>query len=129
MIPANVKELWDNALQSCTGWMNEIEAQELDRLYEQSFAVAGPPASLAEGLLTWCCAVAEKRAVAIVDGKHRKSYWKAALLAVAVTETLIRRGKSTEAAELPRKLRVRFPRHRAFLRELGAAESRMGQAT
>jgi hypothetical protein len=126
-IPANVKGLWDDALQRCTGWMNEIAAQELDRLYEQAFAVVAPPASLAEGLLAWCRDVAEKRAVAIVDGKHRKSYWKAALVAAAVAETLMRRDKKEEATTVLQKLRARFPRHRAFLGELRSAESRMGR--
>jgi len=126
-IPANVKGLWEDALHRCTGWMNEIEVPELDRLYEQAFAATRPPAALAEKLLTWCRDIAEKRAVAIVDGKHRKSYWKAALVAAAVAETLMRRDKKEEATTVLQKLRARFPRHRAFLGELRSAESRMGR--
>ena len=124
-ILANVKGLWEDALQRSRGWMCEIERPELDGLYEQAFAEAGPPTSQAEDLLAWCRDVAEKRAVAIVDGKHRKSYWKAALLATAVAETLTRRGQEVEATKLLQRLRDRFPRHRAFLSELRAAESRM----
>ncbi len=124
-IPANVKDLWESALERSAGWMTEVKGLELNALYEQAFADTGLSNAQMEKLLKWCRSVAEKHAEAIVRGKHRRSYGKAALLAAAVAETLNRREQEAEATKLIEKLRNQFPRHRAFQDELRAAESRM----
>jgi len=69
--------------------------------------------------------VAQQRVDAIVGGKHRGSYDKAALLTVACAEVLRLRGDKAAADTLVNEVRNRFPRHRAFQSELETALQRM----
>jgi hypothetical protein len=61
---------------------------------------------------------ATKRIEAIVSEKHRKSYPKAAQLALAVAETCWHRAEKEQAREYIEKFRKRFNRHHAFQEEL-----------
>jgi hypothetical protein len=64
---------------------------------------------------------------AIVEGLHRKSYEKAAVVVVACAEVLQARGRGTQAEKLLADLRSRFPRHRAFQDALKAAVAEAGR--
>jgi hypothetical protein len=66
-------------------------------------------------------AVADARIDAIVSGKHRGAYARAASLAHANAETLVGVGRSGEADGYLAAVRARFPRHVAFRGELDAA--------
>jgi len=63
----------------------------------------------------------EKRVQAIVGGKHRKSYWKAAQLIAAVAETEWNSGRMSSGQALIEKYMKKFNRHRAFKTELTSA--------
>jgi hypothetical protein len=68
--------------------------------------------------LDWCFKAAEERVCAIVSNNHREAYEEAALLTVAAYETLLAMKKKEEAQHFVNRIRVRFPRHSAFQREL-----------
>ncbi len=64
--------------------------------------------------------VAAKRVRAIVSGKHRRAYERAARLAVACAEAQTLAGREQEGMGLLRELLAEFPRHVAFRREMNA---------
>lgn len=66
-------------------------------------------------------AVAEARIGAIVSGKHRGAYARAASLAYAHAEALAGIDRMAEAGSYLAGVRARFPRHVAFRGELDAA--------
>lgn len=59
-----------------------------------------------------------QRVDAIVGGKYRNSYGKAATLLVAAVETLASRNEGQRGVELLDEFRQKYPRHSAFKREL-----------
>lgn len=65
--------------------------------------------------------VVDARIHAIVSGKHRHSYARAASLAFAHAEVLSTIGRTGDAHAYVADVRTRFPRHVAFRRELDAA--------
>jgi len=74
------------------------------------------------------CAVkaVEKRTGAILSGKHRKSYWKAAQLTAAVAETDWSNGRPTAGQELIDMYLKKYNRYPAFKRELARAVKKSG---
>ena len=74
-----------------------------------------------EAWLTAAAAVTDARITAIVSGKHRSAYARAASLAHAHAETLAGLGQVPEAHAYLAAIRTRFPRHVAFRGELDAA--------
>jgi hypothetical protein len=70
---------------------------------------------------------AKKRIDAIVSGKHRKSYWKAAELLLAIAEVYWSHGESGKGQSLIDNFKKKYNRHSAFQRELKTAvkESRL----
>jgi len=64
---------------------------------------------------------AKKRINAIVSNKHRKSYWKAAELILAVAETYWSNNESRKGQMLIYHFQKKYNRHSAFQRELRAA--------
>jgi hypothetical protein len=62
-----------------------------------------------------------KRVEGIVGGKHRKSYWKAAQLLLAVAETYWSNSKTGEGQKLVSRIKEKFNRHSAFRAELQKA--------
>jgi len=62
-----------------------------------------------------------KRVDVIVGGKHRKSYWKAAQLLLAVAETYWSNGKTAEGQRFVSRFKEKFNRHSAFRAELQKA--------
>ena len=65
--------------------------------------------------------VADARIDAIVSGKHRGAYARAASLAFAHAEALAGVGRTAQARDYLAAVRARFPRHTAFRGELDAA--------
>lgn len=65
--------------------------------------------------------VADARIDAIVSGKHRDAYARAASLAFAHAEALAGVGRTAQARDYLAAVRARFPRHTAFRGELDAA--------
>lgn len=74
-----------------------------------------------EQYLAWCLDIAHKRVEAIVSHQSRESYGEAATLTIACAEVLRQRGEHAAAEAWVRTIRERFPRHRAFQREIGKA--------
>ncbi len=71
--------------------------------------------------LKWCTEEIGRRVDAIVGGKHRNSYYKAANLLVALAEMLANRGMKSEGAELIERYRQKYRHYHAFKKELNAA--------
>ncbi len=65
--------------------------------------------------------VADARIDAIVSGKHRGAYARAASLAYAHAEALAGVGRTAHARDYLAAVRARFPRHTAFRGEFDAA--------
>jgi hypothetical protein len=130
-LPANLAQLWQLGLRNSVASLGEIDEREdsalkrLERAYEEQFARVQWSAERQEKALSWCLEVAQQRVDAIVGGKHRGSYDKAALLTVACAEVLRLRGDKAAADTLVNEVRNRFPRHRAFQSELETALQRM----
>jgi hypothetical protein len=59
-----------------------------------------------------------KRVDAIVSEKHRKSYWKAAQLLLAVAEVYWSRGEAVKGQKLINRFKEKYNRHSAFRAEL-----------
>lgn len=130
-LPANLAQLWRWGLEEGLEfdfWEEEEKKAVLSRL-ERCYAelIAQGTLSLKEQILSWCLNVAEKHVHAIVGGKRRKSYYKAATLAAACAEVLELRQNAREAKTWLGKIRDHYPRHRAFQAELDAAVHRMGR--
>ncbi len=68
--------------------------------------------------------VVEKRVAAIVSGKHRGAYARAARLAAAWTEGASLTGTPDSGSTFLRTLCERYPRHSAFKREINAVSPR-----
>ena len=66
-------------------------------------------------------AVSDARIAAIVTGKHRGAYARAAALAYAHAEALAKMGKQRQAHDHLAAVRARYPRHSAFRGEFDAA--------
>jgi hypothetical protein len=128
-LPTNLRQLWLWSLQNSVGfgeWQfapdgETAPTERLGRIYSDLFSHFTLAIDSQEQLLTWCLEVAKQRVQAIVGGQHRNSYDKAAVLISACAEVLRSRGNRQEASLLLAEIRNRFPRHRAFLKELSAA--------
>jgi hypothetical protein len=124
-LPLNVSALWEEALDSGASYFDSEnehnEPARLEAAYQEAAEQKPLKAAQAESLLKWCVEVGKKRAEAIVQGQHRRSYDKAALIAAACAEVLRARGQEDKAEALLEDLRDRFPRHRAFQDELKRA--------
>ena len=64
---------------------------------------------------------AKRRIDAIVSGKHRKSYWKAAELILAIAETCWSNSESEKGQMLIDHFQKKYSRHSSFQKELKAA--------
>ena len=67
--------------------------------------------------LTWLEEVIDKRVTAIVEGNHRKSYYKAAKLVVSLGEVMEANGITTKESFIE-KYREKYSRRTAFKSEL-----------
>ena len=128
-LPANLARLWDWALERST-FLSDFEArledqQRLKSAYQEVLSGTRLTKARAGSLLSWCVAIGERRANAIVEKLRRKSYDRAAVLVAACAEVLHLHGQPGPADELLERLRSRFPRHRAFQDELKRAVGRV----
>ena len=71
--------------------------------------------------ITTAATVVDARVNAIVSGKHRGAYARAACLAFAHAETLAALGREAHARAYLADVRARYPRHVAFRGELDTA--------
>jgi len=69
---------------------------------------------------------AGKRIDAIVGSKHRKSYWKAARLILAIAETYWSNNEPDKGQRLINQFREKYSRHSAFIRELRTMTDKSG---
>jgi hypothetical protein len=69
---------------------------------------------------------AQKRIDTIVGGKHRKSYWKAARLILAIAETYRSNNEPDKGQRLINQFREKYSRHSAFIRELRTMTNESG---
>ncbi len=84
----------------------------------------GDDADRAQWIAT-SAAVVDARIHAIVSGKHRRAYARAAFLAFAHAETLAAIGRPADAHTYLAEVRARFPRHVAFRGELRRSRSHL----
>jgi len=75
----------------------------------------------------WCKDEIKKRVVAIVGNQHRKSYYKASALIVAMAEVLMIDSDEATGVSYVRSFKEMFPRHNAFTRCLRADLALIGQ--
>jgi hypothetical protein len=126
-VPSNLAQFWEWSVQySASAWSwRRVEEdpvhERLARAYAEQFAAAALSTDRQERYLSWCLDVAQQRVDAIVGNQHRGSYNKAAVLTVACAEVLRLRGNQRAADTLVNDVRSRFPRHRAFQREMETA--------
>jgi hypothetical protein len=126
-VPSNLAQFWEWSVQySASAWSwRRVEEdpvhERLARAYAEQFAAAALSTDRQERYLSWCLDVAHQRVDAIVGNQHRGSYNKAAVLTVACAEVLRLRGNQRAADTLVNDVRSRFPRHRAFQREMETA--------
>ena len=66
---------------------------------------------------SWCVSEVEDRTDAIVAGKYRESYYKAAYLLVAIAEMRQSRGEE-RPLDIIKSYASKYPRHTAFRGEL-----------
>ena len=78
----------------------------------------GLPVGKREAILTWCRERVEERVTEIVKMKYRKSYRKAAILAVAIAELINASEDEDPALDYLLGWRTTFNRHTAFRNEL-----------
>ncbi len=126
------------ALPQFEGWSgwDDIRGMAQDRLPRAGPPLTGPPLTglLADAICRlspdpvtheeWLVSagrVADARIDAIVSGKHRDAYSRAASLAFAHAEALAGVGRTAQARDYLAAVRARFPRHTAFRGELDAA--------
>jgi len=75
----------------------------------------------------WCKDEIEKRVVAIVGNKHRKSYYKASALIVAMAEVLMIDVNEATAMSYVKRFKEMFPRHNSFTKCLKADLALIGK--
>jgi tetratricopeptide (TPR) repeat protein len=130
-LPPNLGQLWQWAMRNSIdawGWTGEREDlmhKRLELVYAEHLAHVRWTADQQGRFLAWCLDVAQQRVNAIVGDKHRGSYDKAAVLAVACAEVLRLREDKAAADALIGAVRNRFPRHRAFQAEMKSALRQM----
>jgi len=90
--------------------------------YRDAMGLTPIPTADQQKVLKWCLDVSRRRVREIVGKQRRKSYGKAATLAVSCAETLAARGKQRQAETLLNQIKDEFPRHRAFQQELKTAQ-------
>jgi hypothetical protein len=126
-LPPNLAQLWQWGLASSVGLEQDPVRKRLEQAYAEQPARASWSDDRQAAILSWCLDVARQRVDAIVGGQHRRSYDKAAVLAVACAEVLRLRGDRAAAGSLVDEIGARFPRHRAFQAELKAAAQQMAR--
>ena len=134
-LPPNLADLWSQSLETSIGYSaDKTLIRRLEQVYAEHLAQGVRSGVLAlspeqqQERLAWCLDVARRRVEAIVGNQHRKSYGKAATLAVACAEVLRARGEPTAARAFVAEIGDRFPRHRAFQDELKRAIQGMERA-
>jgi hypothetical protein len=129
-LPTFVNDLWKRALDpdhlSFLSSEEKREPRRLKEAYEELRKQTQLTEAEEKALLTWCLKTAQRRAEAIVKGQHRRSYDKAAAVLAACVEACRARQEEAQGNALIRKLRERFPRHRAFQQELNRAMGKIG---
>ena len=99
----------------------ELAGVTLTGLLADAIRAMAADAGRREAWLSAAAAVTDARITAIVSGKHRSAYARAASLAHAHAETLAGLGQVPQAHAYLAAVRTRFPRHVAFRGELDAA--------
>jgi len=137
-LPPNLAGLWSQSLGTSIGYgyygAEGTLIRRLEQVYAEHLAQGVRSGVLAlspeqqQERLAWCLDVARRRVEAIVGNQHRKSYGKAATLAVACAEVLRARGEPTAARAFVAEIGGQFPRHRAFQDELKRAVQGMERA-
>lgn len=125
-LPANLDRLWNDALENGCGWSCDDRENLKRRLVKAYGDLATEAAFTSEEwktLLQWCMTMARKRTAAIVGEQYRKSYDKAARVVCACADVLRIAGREQDAAAFPETVRLDFPRHASFQKELRAAVS------
>lgn len=134
-IPENIKKFMEFGLEDSSAgyWSENLESlrqggEDKQRDQKQFFQYLCAKlreikftAKEKRELLNWTKNVTAARIDAIVSGKHRKSYWKAAQVAVAWIEMALALGEKKEALAFHDAIRNgEYCRHSAFKRELDA---------
>ena len=119
--PAVLPRLEDWPLTRQPSARPELAGVTLTGLLADAIRAMAADAGRREAWLSAAAAVTDARITAIVSGKHRSAYARAASLAHAHGETLAGLGQVPEAHAYLAAVRTRFPRHVAFRGELDAA--------
>jgi len=117
----NLKGLWDRTygdLDPFCLYEDPETPRSFERAMFETISSVRFSAKDKKKYLSWCVEEAGARVDAIVSGKHRKSYDKAAELLLASAEVLVGLDRGDEAVELVERYRCKYPRHRAFQEEL-----------
>ncbi|MBI4673455.1 MAG: hypothetical protein HY741_17520 [Chloroflexi bacterium] len=127
-LPSHLAQVWKSGLDYSIGfgeWGAEDKTEKsirkrLEGAYDERLGATALSEKKQAEFLDWCLDVARQRVNAIVEGQHRQSYNKAAVLLGACAQALRARGREQDANTFVDEMRNRYPRHRAFQSELNA---------
>lgn len=119
----NLERLWKEAVNNISGY--SCNKQDMAERFQQAMEKVFRSIQLSENeenkYMLWCMKETGLRIDAIVGEKHRKSYYKAANLLVALAEALANRDMKSDGTDLIEKYRQKYHRHSAFKQELNVA--------
>lgn len=117
---SNIERLWEDSTGH-TGFLfmdQEGIAKRFGTAMDKIFRSAKLSDDEKVKYTKWCVEETGKRTDAIVGGKHRNSYNKAAVVLVACAEMLSKHGERSAGKELVEGYRSKYNRHSAFQGEL-----------
>ncbi|MDD2282173.1 MAG: hypothetical protein PHD92_02130 [Eubacteriales bacterium] len=116
--PIVVNQLWDSTIMNLSSRLGGKDYEKCRKImgYVREAVPLGRVQE--EYYLDFIIDIIGQRVDAIVGGKYRNSYGKAATLLVAAVETLASRNEGQRGVELLDEFRQKYPRHSAFKREL-----------
>ncbi|MFQ6092438.1 MAG: hypothetical protein ACE5OR_07115 [bacterium] len=127
----NGELLWKEALAVINGY--SFHTQNVEDHFRKAMDGVFQSVQLSEDeenrYMRWCIEETGRRVDAIVGEKHRRSYYKAANLLVALAEVCANRGVKSDGASLIEQYGQKYHRHSAFKKELNVAVKRSGVFT
>lgn len=113
-----VNQLWDSTIRNISSSLEEKDFDKSRKIID--FIREGAPLERGqeENYLDFTIDIIGQRLEAIIGGKYRNSYGKAATLLVAAVEALASRNEGQRGVELLEEVRQKYRRYSAFRREL-----------
>lgn len=129
----NLDIVWEAALDCSAGHWDffdekRTDAAQLKNAVDKARCLSTLTEEEEAKYLRWCTDEIGLRVDAIVSGKHRQSYFKAADMLAALAEVLAGRGTREDGARLIEEYYRKYNHHAAFRKELCASAKRSGMS-